>query len=133
MKEIKSIRALPDGGYDVLFDEDGKARYACQVYDRKEPNHFTWAEVQAALPAKLDADPGPAPDPRTDEEKKADRKEEILSRLKALDADIPRVVEDLIDVVSADMYDRGKLFVLDAKKQAIKDEKVALRNELKAL
>lgn len=130
MKEIKSIRALPDGGYDVLFDEDGKARYACQVYDRKEPNHFTWAEVQAALPTKLDVDPGPAPDPRTDEEKKADRKEEILSRLRLLDADIPRVVEDLIDAV-AQVPEIP--FVLDAKKKAIKDEKAALRNELKTL
>lgn len=129
MKEIKSIRALPDGGYDVLFDEDGKARYACQVYDRKEPNHFTWAEVQAALPTKLDADPGPAPDPRTDAEKKA----EILSRLKVLDSDIPRVVEDLIDAIAEDFDDRGKTLIIDPSKQAIKAEKIALRNELKTL
>lgn len=130
MKEIKSIRALPDGGYDVLFDEDGKARYACQVYDRDEPNHFTWAEVQAALPTLLDADPGPKPDPRTDAERKADRKEEILSRLKVLDSDIPRVVEDLIDAVAKDVTID---FQLNPAKKAVKDEKVALRNELKTL
>lgn len=133
MKEIKSIRALPDGGYDVLFDEDGRARYACQVYNRDEPNHFTWAEVQAALPAKFDADPGPVPDPRTDAERKADRKEEILSQLRLLDTDIPRVLEDLIDAIAEDFDDRGKTLIIDPSKQAIKDEKVTLRNELKTL
>lgn len=133
MKEIRSIKALPDGGYDVIFDEDGKRRYACQVYDRKEPNHFTWAEVQAALPAFLDADPGPVPDPRTDAERKADRKEEILLRLKILDADIPRVVEGLIDELTADFSERGKTLTIDPSKQAIKAEKIALRVELKTL
>lgn len=130
MKEIKTITALPDGGYDVIYDEDGAGRFAAQIYNRKEPQQFTWKEVQDALPTKLDADPGPVPDPRTPEEKKADRKSEILWRLRTLDADIPRVVEDLIDAVAqVPMIP----FVLDPKKKEVKDEKVALRAELKTL
>lgn len=128
MKTIQAITSLGDGGYDVIFDEDG-GRYAAQIYNRKEAQTFSWAEVQAALPSKLDAIPDPLPDLRTSEEIKNDREIAIKSKLIELDKDIPRVVEDLIKAVQ----DAAIPFTLDQKKQAILNQKIALRDELEAL
>jgi len=121
---IQSIRTRTDGGFDVIYDEDESVRLACQVYDRDGPQHFTWAEVQAALPEKLNAELPPPPDPRTPEQRKDDEVRAVQQELAVLDNEISRVEEDLVDKIG---------LVLADSKKAARARKEELRVRLREL
>ncbi len=129
--KLISITPRADGGRDVVYDEDDMRRLACQVYNTKAcPQRFSWVELTMAIDNHLlPLVPTPPPDPRTEEQKTADSIREIKGRLRVLDAEVPRVAEDLVVVVKK-LDDK---FVLDPAKQAIIDEKAALRAELATL
>jgi hypothetical protein len=127
-----SITPRADGGRDVIYDEDNR-RLACQIYNTKAyPQRFTWAELDIALANQIFPSPDklpPAPDPRTPEEIAADTIAGIKAKLVALDRDVPRITEDLVVAVKK----LDPVFVLDPTKQAVIDEKAALRTELATL